>query len=82
MGRLFAYGAIARSGGLTLEWTADKNTPYIKEFVGSLVSLAKKKLYLQEPSVSIILELVDKVFNFYKLMNCEFKLSTFTLVIY
>lgn len=61
LGRLFAYGAIARSGGLTLEWTADKNTPYIKEFVGSLVSLAKKKLYLQEPAVSIILELVDKL---------------------
>ncbi|MCD7451609.1 hypothetical protein HAX54_012871 [Datura stramonium] len=61
LGRLFAYGAIARSGRLTLEWTADKNTPYIKEFVGSLVSLAKKKLYLQEPAVSILLELVDKL---------------------
>ncbi|XP_059313830.1 rDNA transcriptional regulator pol5 isoform X1 [Lycium ferocissimum] len=61
LGRLFAYGAIARSGRLTLEWTADKNTPYIKEFVGSLVSLAAKKTYLQEPAVSIILELVDKL---------------------
>ncbi|XP_015061041.1 rDNA transcriptional regulator pol5 [Solanum pennellii] len=61
LGRLFAYGSIARSGRFTLEWTADKNTPYIKEFVGSLVWLAKKKLYLQEPAVSIILELVDKL---------------------
>ncbi|XP_016539372.2 rDNA transcriptional regulator pol5 [Capsicum annuum] len=61
LGRLFAYGAIARSGRLTLEWTADKNTPYIKEFVGSLVSLAKMKPYLQEPAVSIMLELVDKL---------------------
>ncbi|KAK4378537.1 hypothetical protein RND71_000399 [Anisodus tanguticus] len=61
LGRLFAYGAIARSGRLTLEWTADKNTPYIKEFVGSLVSLAAKKTYLQESAVSIILELVDKL---------------------
>ncbi|XP_016490689.2 uncharacterized protein LOC107810425 [Nicotiana tabacum] len=61
LGRLFAYGAIARSGRLLLEWTADKNTPYIKEFVGSLVSLATKKRYLQEPAVLIILELVEKL---------------------
>lgn len=61
LGRLFAYGAIARSRRLTSEWTADKDTPYIKEFVGSLVSLAKKKPYLQEPAVLIMLELVDKL---------------------
>ncbi|CAN4107855.1 unnamed protein product [Withania somnifera] len=61
LGRLFAYGAIARSGRLTSEWTADKRTPYIKEFVGFLVSLAKKKPYLQEPAVSIMLVLVDKL---------------------
>ncbi|KAH9655287.1 DNA polymerase V family [Citrus sinensis] len=61
LGRLFAYGALARSGRLTKEWISDKNTPYIKEFTSVLISLAAKKRYLQEPAVSIILELVEKV---------------------
>jgi len=61
LGRLFAYGALARSGRLTKEWNIDKNTPYIKEFITVLISLANKKRYLQEPAVSIILDLVEKV---------------------
>lgn len=61
LGRLFAYGALARSGRLTKEWISDKNKPYIKEFTSVLISLAAKKRYLQEPAVSIILELVEKV---------------------
>lgn len=61
LGRLFAYGAIARSGRLTNESTADKSYIYVKDFVSSLISLASRKQYLQEPSVIIILELVDKV---------------------
>ncbi|XP_045811731.1 rDNA transcriptional regulator pol5-like [Trifolium pratense] len=61
LGRLFAYGALVRSGRLIHEWSMDKNTPYIKEFVGILISLASKKRYLQEPAVSIILELVEKL---------------------
>lgn len=66
LGRLFAYGALARSGRLIHEWNVDKNTPAIKEFVGVLVSLANKKRYLQEPAVSIILDLVEKVCMFYE----------------
>ncbi|KAH7519011.1 hypothetical protein JRO89_XSUnG0154100 [Xanthoceras sorbifolium] len=61
LGRLFAYGALARSGRLVKEWTSDKNTPYIKEFTSLLISLAAKKRYLQEPAVSIILDLVNKL---------------------
>lgn len=61
LGRLFAYGALARSGRLIHEWSNDKNTPYIKEFVGILISLANRKRYLQEPAVSIILYLVEKL---------------------
>lgn len=61
LGRLFAYGALARSDRLIEEWAAGKNTPYIKEFISALISLAVKKRYLQEPAVSIILELVEKV---------------------
>ncbi|KAL4320292.1 hypothetical protein GQ457_18G015480 [Hibiscus cannabinus] len=61
LGRLFAYGAIARSGRLTKEWFSDKDTHIIKEFMSALISLASKKRYLQEPSVSIILEIVEKL---------------------
>ena len=61
LGRLFAYGAIVRSGRLTNEMTSDKSYIYVKDFVSSLISLASRKQYLQEPSVVIILELVDKV---------------------
>lgn len=61
LGRLFAFGALARSGRLTHEWSVDKSSPHIKEFVSVLISLANKKRYLQEPAVSIILDLVEKV---------------------
>ncbi|XP_061370824.1 rDNA transcriptional regulator pol5 [Gastrolobium bilobum] len=61
LGRLFAYGALARSGRLTQELNKDKNTPYIREFISVLIALAKKKRYLQEPAVSIILDLVEKL---------------------
>lgn len=64
LGRLFAYGALARSGRLVQEWSLDKNTSYIREFISLLISLAAKKRYLQEPAVSIILDLVGKVCNF------------------
>ncbi|KAE9595052.1 putative DNA-directed DNA polymerase [Lupinus albus] len=61
LGRLFAYGALARSGRLTQEQSTDKNTPYIKEFISILISLANRKRYLQESAVSIILDLVEKL---------------------
>ncbi|XWS39815.1 hypothetical protein CRYUN_Cryun18bG0087000 [Craigia yunnanensis] len=87
LGRLFAYGALARSDRLTKEWFYDKDTLHIKEFMSALISLAakkkkkrclqeysahqgvyecsylpccKKKRYLQESAVSIILEIVEK----------------------
>ncbi|XP_039040582.1 myb-binding protein 1A-like protein [Hibiscus syriacus] len=61
LGRLFAYGAIARSGRLTKEWFYNKDTHIIKEFMSAIISLASKKRYLQEASVSIILEIVEKL---------------------
>ncbi|KAL9689369.1 hypothetical protein QQ045_009754 [Rhodiola kirilowii] len=61
LGRLFAYGAIAGSGRLVQELNSNNETPYIKEFVSTVVSLAGKKQYLQEPSVKVILELVEKL---------------------
>lgn len=64
LGRLFAYGALARSGRLTKEWNSDKNTPFIKEFTEILISLASKKRYLQEPAVSVLLDLIEKVFYY------------------
>ncbi|KAK6916230.1 DNA polymerase V/Myb-binding protein 1A [Dillenia turbinata] len=59
LGRLFAYGAIARSGRLTTEWISDKDTPYVREFTSLLVSLASKKKYLQEPAVAVIMGMVE-----------------------
>lgn len=59
LGRLFAYGGLARSGRLKEEWTSDKNTPYIKEFTSLIISLASKKEYLREPAVSVLLNLIE-----------------------
>lgn len=61
LGRLFAYGALARSGKLTEEWISDNNTPLIKEFTKCIIALAAKKRYLQESAVAVILEMVGKV---------------------
>ncbi|XP_044491114.1 uncharacterized protein LOC123215113 isoform X2 [Mangifera indica] len=61
LGHLFAYGAIARSARLTKEWNSDKNTPYIREFTSLLISLAAKRRYLQEPAMSIILDLTERL---------------------
>ncbi|XP_021717215.1 myb-binding protein 1A-like protein [Chenopodium quinoa] len=59
LGRLFAYGAIARSGRLKEEWISDRNTPYIKDFTSHLIALASKKRYLQEPAVLVLLNLME-----------------------
>ncbi|KAL1534429.1 DNA-directed DNA polymerase [Salvia divinorum] len=61
LGRLFAYGALARSGKLTEEWNSDNNSVLIKEFTKCLIDLAAKKRYLQEPAVAILLEIVGKL---------------------
>ncbi|KAF2296524.1 hypothetical protein GH714_040526 [Hevea brasiliensis] len=61
LGHLFAYGALAQSGRINQEWMSDQKTPFIKEFVNALLSLASKKRYLQEPAIAIILDLVDKL---------------------
>ncbi|TQE02591.1 hypothetical protein C1H46_011825 [Malus baccata] len=61
LGRLFAYGAIARSGRLAEEWVSDRNTPLIKELTSLLIALASKKRYLQEPVVLVIVDLIEKL---------------------
>ncbi|XP_071696370.1 uncharacterized protein [Rutidosis leptorrhynchoides] len=61
LGRLFAYGALVRSGKLTLESVCDKSPEIIKEFTTSVISLAAKKRYLQEPAVMVILQLIEKL---------------------
>ncbi|KAL4581071.1 hypothetical protein LXL04_017279 [Taraxacum kok-saghyz] len=55
LGRLFAYGALARSGRLIQE------TNSINEFTGAVITLATKKRYLQEPAVVVILQLIEKL---------------------
>ncbi|KAL3814359.1 hypothetical protein ACJIZ3_015627 [Penstemon smallii] len=61
LGRLFAYGALARSGKLTEEWNSKNDTPLIKEFTSCVIALAAKKRYLQESAVAIILEMIGKL---------------------
>ncbi|KAL5700073.1 DNA-directed DNA polymerase [Ranunculus cassubicifolius] len=61
LGRLFAYGALAGSGRIAEEWMSDNNTQCVKEFTSLVIALAAKKRYLQEPAVSVILNLVDKL---------------------
>ncbi|CAI0539658.1 unnamed protein product [Linum tenue] len=61
LGRLFSYGALARSGRLNELCVSDPNTPIIKEFVSVLLTLSTKKSYLPEPAVTVILELAEKM---------------------
>ncbi|GKD37332.1 Myb-binding protein 1A-like protein [Tanacetum coccineum] len=57
LGRLFAYGALARSGRLEQSLS---DSELVKEFTSSVISLAAKKRYLQEPAVVVILQLSEK----------------------
>ncbi|XP_010520647.1 PREDICTED: DNA polymerase V [Tarenaya hassleriana] len=61
LGRLFAYGAVARSGRLSKDWESDKETPIIIEFINAIICLAAKKRYLQEPAVHVLLDLAGKL---------------------
>ncbi|KAI3913610.1 hypothetical protein MKW92_038254 [Papaver armeniacum] len=61
LGRLFAYGAVARSGRVAEEWIFNNDTPYVKEFTSLVIALASKKRYLREPAVSLILDLAEKL---------------------
>lgn len=62
LGRLFAYGALVHSGRLAEKCSSDINSSHVKEITGVLISLAAKKRYLQEPAVSIIVQLIEKVY--------------------
>ncbi|PKA55156.1 DNA polymerase phi subunit [Apostasia shenzhenica] len=59
LGRLFAYGSLARSQRLSAEWFSNKDTSVVKEFASSVISLANKKRYLREPAMAVILDMVE-----------------------
>lgn len=63
LGRLFAYGAIVRSGRLATEGFTglDKGAGVAKNITQYLLMLAEKKSFMREPAVTIILDMVDKV---------------------
>ncbi|KFK28136.1 hypothetical protein AALP_AA8G477000 [Arabis alpina] len=61
LGRLFAYGALARSGRLIEDWQSDKDSQIIKEFTNAVIGLAAKKRYLQDPAVLVLLGFVEKL---------------------
>ncbi|KAL9251920.1 rDNA transcriptional regulator pol5-like protein [Drosera capensis] len=61
LGRLFAYGALARSGRLAEEWDSDRSISCLKDFTSHVISLASKKRYLQEPAVCVLEILIEKL---------------------
>ncbi|KAL6629791.1 hypothetical protein ACP70R_029556 [Stipagrostis hirtigluma subsp. patula] len=61
LGRLFGFGSIVRSGRVSRQWTRDKSSPIVKDFVSEVVKLGSKKRYLTEPTVAVILDLVRKL---------------------
>ncbi|XP_078169709.1 uncharacterized protein LOC144564074 [Carex rostrata] len=61
LGRLFAYGSLTRSSRISEQWKSDKSSSIVKDFVGTVTSLAAKKRYLSEPAVSVILDLANKL---------------------
>lgn len=50
-----------RSGRVSRQWTRDKSSFIIKDFVTEVVELGSKKRYLTEPAVAVVLDLVRKV---------------------
>ncbi|WVZ77983.1 hypothetical protein U9M48_025769 [Paspalum notatum var. saurae] len=61
LGRLFGFGAIVRSGRVSRQWTRDKSSSIVKDFVNEVVELGMKKRYLTEPAVAVILDLTRKL---------------------
>ncbi|CAA6658932.1 unnamed protein product [Spirodela intermedia] len=61
IGRLFAYGALARSGRVAAEWASQKSSTSIKEILAQVTILSGKKRYLREPAVSVILDLGEEL---------------------
>ncbi|KAL9266042.1 rDNA transcriptional regulator pol5-like protein [Drosera capensis] len=61
LGRLFAYGALARSGRLAEEWDSDRSISCLKDFTSHVISLASKKRYLQEPAICVLEILIEKL---------------------
>lgn len=61
LGRLFAFGSLARSGRVSGQWTHDKCSPIVKDFISEVVQLGNKKRYLTEPAVALILDFTRKL---------------------
>ncbi|KAK3152099.1 hypothetical protein QOZ80_2BG0154250 [Eleusine coracana subsp. coracana] len=61
LGRLFGFGSLVRSGQISRQWSRDKSSPVVKDFVSEVVKLGSKKRYLAEPAVAVILDLVRKL---------------------
>jgi DNA polymerase phi len=61
LGRLFGFGSLARSGRVSGQWTQDKSSPILKDFVTEVVQLGNKKRYLTEPVAALILDFARKV---------------------
>jgi len=61
LGRLFAYGSLVRSKRLIGDGTSSEEKEVAKEIVEQLFTLAKRKTFLREPAVNLVIELANGV---------------------
>uniref|UniRef100_A0A0D6QZH6 DNA polymerase V n=1 Tax=Araucaria cunninghamii TaxID=56994 RepID=A0A0D6QZH6_ARACU len=63
LGRLFAYGALVRSGRLESKVViaSDKIAGVAQDITQYILMLAEKKCFMREPAVAIILDLINRV---------------------
>ena len=72
LGQLFALSAIV-TGKVSVDDEARENTELTLEITEHLLSLAKKKVFLREPAITVLLHLIDKVFLFFYVDKLKWK---------
>ncbi|XP_059063372.1 uncharacterized protein LOC131044158 isoform X2 [Cryptomeria japonica] len=63
LGKMFAYGALVRSGRLEIKTVlaSERDAGFATDLTQHVLVLADKKCFMREPAVAIILDLVDRV---------------------
>lgn len=64
LGQLFALGAIV-AGKVPADDGGRENAELTLEITEHLLSLAKKKVFLREPAITVLLHLVEKVIQYF-----------------
>jgi DNA polymerase phi len=63
LGRLFAYGALVRAERVIGDATTSRQQSIAKDITQNLLMLANKKIFLREPAMIVIIELVRQVID-------------------